>query len=268
MSPSTRRAVRSGSPVMRDASPRSIRPAHQGFAQQARGFGFQPVAALDMARQAGVQIVEVEEFPHEGHLVEADLQKPQSEVDKCPPREVAAPIIALTRRIGTVHPSLVFPGAVEAPGETARHRPQAMGADPGLQRHGVAHETAHPAIAVREGMNVIQPVMRGRHGQDARRRTRPLEAIAPLEMRHERFHGMARRRDMGARDIPGPRVVALDEVAVVAVHQAHEIGEVRGGRGMQPGAQGRLPKRALRSHRRSLPASPRAGPARSASVFQ
>ena len=45
--------------------------------------------------------------------------------------------------------------------------------------------------------------------------------------------------DERARDIPGPRVVALDEVAVVAVHQAHEIGEVRGCRGMQPGAQGR-----------------------------
>ena len=148
MSPSTRRAVRSGSPVMRDGLAAIDPAADQGFAQQARGFGFQPVAALDMARQAGVQIVEVEDFPHEGHLVEADLQKPQSEVDKCPPREVAAPIlIALTRRIGTVHPFLVFPGAVEAPGETARHRPQAMGADPGLQRHGVAHETAHPAIA-------------------------------------------------------------------------------------------------------------------------
>ena len=148
--------------------------ADQGFAQQARGFGFQRVAALDMARQAGVQTVEVEEFPHEGHLVEAYLQKPEREVDKSAAREVAGPIqIAVTRRIGAVHPSLVFPAAVEAPGETARHRPQAMGADAGLQRHGVAHETAHPAIAVGEGVNVIQPVMRGRHGQDARRRTAP-----------------------------------------------------------------------------------------------
>ena len=44
--------------------------------------------------------------------------------------------------------------------------------------------------------------------------------------------------DQRARDIRGPRVVALDEVAVVGVHQAYEIGEVRGCRGMQPGAQG------------------------------
>ena len=52
--------------------------------------------------------------------------------------------------------------------------------------------------------------------------------------------------DERARDIPGPCVVALDEIAVVAVHQAHETGEIRGCRGMQPGAQGSACRRERR----------------------
>ena len=49
------------------------------------------------------------------------------------------------------------------------------------------------------------------------------------------FIEIARER---ALDIPGPGVVALDEIAVVAVHQAHEIGEICGCGGMQPRAEG------------------------------
>ena len=38
-------------------------------------------------------------------------------------------------------------------------------------------------------------------------------------------------------DLPGPRVVALNEIRVVAVHDPHEIGQAGGGARMQPGAQ-------------------------------
>ena len=68
MSPSTRRAVRSGSPVMRDASPRSIRPRTRASRSRRAASGFSPSLRSTMTRQAGVQIVEVEEFPNEGHL--------------------------------------------------------------------------------------------------------------------------------------------------------------------------------------------------------
>ena len=49
-----------------------------------------------------------------------------------------------------------------------------------------------------------------------------------------------------AFDIPGPGVMALDEIAVVAVHQAHEIGEVSGRGGMQSGAEGGACRRECR----------------------
>ena len=186
----------------RCAAPRALDPApEQRLPQQPRGFGLQPVAARDMPRQPGIQGVEVEALRHEGNLVEADLQEPEGEVDQRGTRQVAAAVqVAPARRIGEIHPGLVFAAALEAPGEAARHRPEPVGADAGAVRHGMAHQTAHPAIAVRERVDVVEPVMGGRHGQDARRRTHPLEAVAPLEMRHERFHRAARRRGHG-----GPR---------------------------------------------------------------
>jgi len=38
----------------------------------------------------------------------------------------------------------------------------------------------------------------------------------------------------GSLDLAPPRVVALDHVAVVASHDAHQFGQARGGRGVQP----------------------------------
>ena len=41
----------------------------------------------------------------------------------------------------------------------------------------------------------------------------------------------------GALDILGPRIVAFDQVRVIAVHDPHEIGERGSGAGVKPGAE-------------------------------
>ena len=62
---------------------------------------------------------------------------------------------------------------------------QAMGADPGLLDHGVAHQAADAAVPVWEGVDVVEPVMRRRDRQDAAARPERRKAVALPEPRHE-----------------------------------------------------------------------------------
>jgi len=60
-----------------------------------------------------------------------------------------------------------------------------MRTNPGLERHGMRHQSADATVAIDERMDVVQTMMRGRDGHDARRRAERRKAIALLEVVHE-----------------------------------------------------------------------------------
>ena len=58
----------------------------------------------------------------------------------------------------------------------------------------MAHQAADAPVAVQERVNVVEPVMGRGDRQDAAAHPERLEAVAPLEMRHEGFDAVGRRR--------------------------------------------------------------------------
>src|ERR1035438_6374950 len=95
-----------------------------------------------------------------------------------------------------MHHFLVFTAILESARQPARNGPEAMCANPCRVRHRMAHEPAHPAIAIREWMDVVQPVMRCRKSQNAGAHATSLLMIASLEVTHEIRNPVARWRNM------------------------------------------------------------------------
>src|SRR5271168_240206 len=58
-------------------------------------------------------------------------------------------------------------------------------------RHRMAHQTTHPAVSIREWMNVIQAMMGGGDGHDSASRSQMREVIPLLEISHEFRHTLA-----------------------------------------------------------------------------
>src|SRR4029077_12702718 len=81
----------------------------------------------------------------------------------------------------------------------------------------MAHEPTDPAIAVREGMDVVEAVMAGRNREDPRPLTHLAQAVALAEVRHELRDPSARRWNVTSDDI-----VLLGSRAPFAGH--HERG--------------------------------------------
>lgn len=83
-----------------------------------------------------------------------------------------------------------------------------MGADPRLLRHGMAHQSADPAIAIGERMDPVEPVVCRSHRQDALSLAHPdgshthpvfrLESKPRVEVRDEIGDPARRRRKMPA----------------------------------------------------------------------
>ena len=112
-------------------------------------------------------------------------------------RQVAPAVeIALPGAVGVIHHPLVVAAALDAACKPARDRPEAMRANPGRQRHGMAHKAADAPVAVQEGVNVVEPVVGCRHGEDATAGSQILEPVALLKIRHERLDAIRRRRQM------------------------------------------------------------------------
>ena len=89
--------------------------AEQRFLQQPERLGLQCFVLFDIAGEAPLQIVEIEQAGHERDLVEADLQEPQHIFAKRLVREGAAPVaVALSRRIGVIHHPFVLAAAFKA----------------------------------------------------------------------------------------------------------------------------------------------------------
>ncbi len=114
-----------------------------------------------------------------------------------------------------------------------------MRADAGLESHRVAHEAADAAVPIQEGMDVVEPVMRGGHRQDALAHAERREAVSPLEMLHESFDTLARRREVPSyrylvicRRAEFPRHHA--ELRSVAADEQHGFGRVFVEGAMQP----------------------------------
>src|SRR3546814_14383530 len=70
--------------------------------------------------------------------------------------------------------------------ETARHRPEAVGANAGGLSHRMAHQAAHAAVAIWNGVDPIEEMMRGRHRDAALR----------LSETYARHHSPRRRTDI------------------------------------------------------------------------
>lgn len=99
----TRRAARSGNPVIRATSPRSNSPRISVSSSSRGASGFQRGASLDMIPQAFGKRIDLEQPRHECHLVEAGPEKPQNEFIEGAKRKLPPPVeIALPRRVGIV----------------------------------------------------------------------------------------------------------------------------------------------------------------------
>ena len=62
----------------------------------------------------------------------------------------------------------------------------------------MAHEAAHPAVAVGERVDKVQPVMGGSDGHDATGLAHRREAVAAFEMAHEGVDVLTRGRQMAS----------------------------------------------------------------------
>jgi hypothetical protein len=76
-----------------------------------------------------------------------------------------------------------------------------VGTDARLESLGVGYEPAHSAIAVGEGVNELEAVVRDRDGRYARGCAQRLQAKFLLEMVHERGHHGARRRHVTSHNV-------------------------------------------------------------------
>jgi len=157
-SASRRRAVRSGSPVIRSISPRSNSP-RQVPLPAARSFRFQRWMFCRITSQPPGQIVEVQEVGHKGHLVEADFQEQSTNSRKAASRGC--------------HGRHGRPGAACRRGPASacsHHGSPALARGPGIPTRGhvrrcrdighcVTHQPADAAVAVGKGMDVVEPVV-------------------------------------------------------------------------------------------------------------
>lgn len=64
--------------------------------------------------------------------------------------------------------------------------------------HRIRHQAAHATVAVIKRVDEVEPMMRRGHGKRSRDLTmQPIQSEPGMEMRHERGHGLKRRRNMG-----------------------------------------------------------------------
>jgi hypothetical protein len=84
-----------------------------------------------------------------------------------------------------VHHSLVLAALREATRQTARDRPEPLAANARSQSHRMGHQPADAAVPVVKWVNVVEAVMRGRDGNDARARPNLGAFVALFEIRHE-----------------------------------------------------------------------------------
>lgn len=70
----------------------------------------------------------------------------------------------------------------------------------------MAQQAADAAVAIGEGMDVVQPVMRRRHRDDPLALAEPLQPVAPLEMPHEDGDTIARGRTVTSVEVLFPRL--------------------------------------------------------------
>ncbi len=64
-----------------------------------------------------------------------------------------------------------------------------MRADSGMKTHGMAHQPAYAAIAIKERVYVVEPMMRRRYPEDFAACAEVLKFIPEGKMRHESVNG-------------------------------------------------------------------------------
>ena len=95
----------------------------------------------------------------------------------------------------------------------------------------MAHEPTDPAVAIREGMDVVEAVMAGRNREDPRPLTHLAQAVALAKVRHELRNPSARRWNVTSDDIVlfwsrAPFTGHHEKGAAVCVDPQHRLGGI------------------------------------------
>ena len=106
-----------------------------------------------------------------------------------------------------------------------------MRGDVGCISHSMAHEPTDPAVAIREGMDVVEAVMAGGNREDPRPLTHLAQAVALAKARHKLRDPSARRWSVTSDDIVlfwsrAPFAGHHEKGAAVSVDPQHRLGGI------------------------------------------
>src|SRR5208337_1514797 len=104
-------------------------------------------------------------------------------------------------------------------------------------------EAADAPIAVQEGVNVVEPVVGRRDGQNTAAGSKFGKLVAPLKIRHERLYAIGRRRQVPADGnlmVEGGAKFSRRHAdgAAVALNRQHGVGRILVEGAMQPADEG------------------------------
>lgn len=132
----TRRVERSGSPVILDASPRSISPRTSVSSSSRAASGFKPSRCATTARSRCARWSSFKQARHEHDLIDRDTEEPHDDIDEGSFRQIPPAVqISLPRCVRQIHHLLVFVAALETSGEAARNGPKTVRRNIGAPGH-------------------------------------------------------------------------------------------------------------------------------------
>lgn len=176
---------------------RQFAAQENGLQEQGR-FWFEGLL-INVGFESGYERVQGKQPFHERDLVNTHFQEPDDKLAQGFQGEIASSVqIALPGGIGIIHHAWVVVATFQPMRQPTGHGPQSMCADACLQCHRMTHESADPTIAIGKRMDVVQAVMRRRHGDDATAFAQWLETVAFGEIFHESRYPQTGRWSMAA----------------------------------------------------------------------